>query len=351
MRLRAVPLPDGAEPVEWTIAAGRVHARPAPAEAPELPGGWLAPGLVDAHAHLTFEARDRLGLPRGSAALVAAHLALHRDAGVLAVRDAGSLPGAPLPAGRADGGVRVVGCGPFLAPPGFYLTHLYEGTPPDRAVEAARERVRAGWPWVKVIADFPGPDRNPLAPRLGYPLELVAEIAAAVHAEGGRLAAHVMGRIVGELVEAGVDSIEHGNWADEAAVRAMAARGTAWCPTLTTVLHHLEPIAGQVPPARALLNRQREMLPLAAELGVTLLAGTDEEPHGSVAAEVAALVRYGVPAAAAIAAASTGARAFLGLPGLEDGAPADLVVFERDPREDVTVLAAPVAVLTAGAPA
>src|SRR5215218_8541824 len=350
MRLRAVPLPDGDEPVEWTIADGRVHARRGPADAPELPGGWVAPGLVDAHAHLTFEAHDRLGLPRGSAELVAAHLALHRRAGVLAVRDAGSLPGVALPAGRAAGGVRVVGCGPFLAPPDFYLPHLYDGTEPERAADAARERVAAGWPWVKVVADFPGADRNPLAPRLGYPLELVAEIAGAVHAEGGRLAAHVMGRIVGELVEAGVDSIEHGNWADEAAVRAMAARGTAWCPTLTTVLHHLEPIADRVPPARELLDRQREMLPLAAELGVTLLAGTDEEPHGSVSAEVAALVRYGVRAPSAIAAATSGARAFLGLPGLEDGAPADVVVFDRDPREDVGALAEPAAVLVAGAP-
>jgi imidazolonepropionase-like amidohydrolase len=340
--LRAVPLPDGDEPVDWWVAGGRLTLSPVPG-ASDLPGGWVAPGLVDAHVHLTFEARPRLGLERGRE-LVDAHLALQRLAGVLVVRDAGSVPGAPpLPDG-------VIGCGPFLAPPDFFLPHLYEATPPAEAVEAARERVRAGWPWVKVIADYPA-DGNPFAAALGYPFDLLRRIADAVHDEGGRLAAHVMGPIVREVVEAGVDSIEHGNWADEAAVRAMAARGTAWCPTLTTVLHHLEPIAGQVPPARALLNRQREMLPLAAELGVTLLAGTDEEPHGSVAAEVAALVRYGVPAAAAIAAASTGARAFLGLPGLEDGAPADLVVFERDPREDVTVLAAPVAVLTAGAPA
>jgi hypothetical protein len=324
LRLRAVPWPDGTEPVEWTIAGGRVYAREGPAGAPELP----------------------VGLERGSPELIAAHLQLQRQAGVLGVRDAGSLPGVALPA-RAEG-VRVVGCGPFLAPPGFYLEHLYDGTRPERAVGAARDRVRAGWPWVKVIADFPGPDRNPLAPRVGYPLELVGEIAAAVHAEGGRIAAHVMGRLVRELVHAGVDSIEHGNWADDATVREMAARGTAWCPTLTTVLHHLEPIAAQVPPARELLDLQRETLPLAAELGVTLLAGTDEEPHGSVAAEVAALVRYGVPAPAAIAAATTGARVFLGLPGLEDGAPADLAVFDRDPREDVAALAAPVAVLSAG---
>jgi imidazolonepropionase-like amidohydrolase len=301
----------------------------------------VAPGLVDAHVHLTFEARPQLGLERGSAELVAAHRDQQRRAGVLAVRDAGSLPGASLPDG-------VIGCGPFLAPPDFFLPHLYEGTAPDDAVAAARERIRAGWPWVKVIADFPAGDFNPLDPQVGYPAALVRAIADAVHEEGGRLAAHVMGPFVREAVRLGVDSIEHGNWADETTVREMAERGVAWTPTLTTVLHHIEPVADRVPPARAMLDLQRRTLPLAAELGVTLLAGTDEQPHGSVAAEVAALVRYGVPEAAAIAAATTAARDFLDLPGLTDGAPADLVTFDRDPRVDIAALATPTSILAAG---
>ncbi|MEA2385457.1 MAG: hypothetical protein QOH72_5428 [Solirubrobacteraceae bacterium] len=344
--VRAVALPDGHEPADWWIAGGRLSADPVDG-ARDLSGDWVAPGLVDAHAHLTFEARERLGLERGSPELIAAHLDLHRRAGVLAVRDAGSLPGVALDPAPADG-ARVIGCGPFLAPPDLFLAHLYDPTPPEDAVAAARARVREGWPWVKIIADHPGADGSPLAPRLGYAFALVAEIAAAVHAEGGRLAVHVMGDIVREVVEAGADSIEHGTWADAAVVREMAARGTAWCPTLTTVLHHIEPVADRIAAAGALLDRQRETLPLAAELGVTLLAGTDEEPHGSVADEVAAMVRYGAPAEAAIAAATTGARRYLGLPGLEDGAPADLVTFDRDPRADVTALREPAAVVAGG---
>ena len=342
---RAVLLPDGGEPRDWWVAEGRLVAEPVDG-AQELPGAFVAPGLVDAHVHLTFETRDRLGLERGSPELIAAHLDLHRRAGVLAVRDAGSLPGVGLE--PEHDGVRVIGCGPFLAPPDLFLAHLYEPTPPEEAVAAARARVAAGWPWVKIIADHPGANGNPLAPRLGYPFDLMAEIADAVHAEGGRLAVHVMGDIVREVVEAGADSVEHGNWAAPETVRAMAARGTAWCPTLTTVLHHVEPIAAHVPPARALLDRQRETLPLAAELGVTLLAGSDEEPHGSVADEVAALVRYGVPPDAALRAATTGAREYLGLPGLEPGAPADLVTFARDPRADPHTVKTPAAIIAAG---
>ena len=196
--------------------------------------------------------------------------------------------------------------------------------------------------------DYPGEDGNPLQPHIGYPLDLVADIAAAVHDDGGRLAVHVMGHIVGGVIEAGADSIEHGNWADADTVAEMAERGTAWCPTLTTVLGHIEPIADDVPPARALLDLQRETLPLAAEVGVTLLAGTDEKPHGSVADEVAAMVRYGVPRPAAVAAATSAARRFLRLPGLEAGAPADLVTFDRDPRVDVAALREPAAVLAGG---
>jgi imidazolonepropionase-like amidohydrolase len=158
-----------------------------------------------------------------------------------------------------------------------------------------------------------------------------------------------MGTFVRELVALGVDSIEHGNWADEATVREMTASATAWTPTMTTVLGHIEPIAPHVPPARELLGLMRTTLPLAAALGVTLLAGTDEEPHGTVADEVAALVRYGVPARDAIAAATTGARRFLGLPALQDGAPADLVTFADDSRGDVAVLRAPQAVVAGGA--
>ena len=120
-----------------------------------------------------------------------------------------------------------------------------------------------------------------MQPQIGYPASLVGAIAAAVHEEGGRLAVHVMGPFVREAVALGVDSIEHGTWADEDTVREMAARGVAWTPTLTTVAHHLEPLAERVPPVRELLDLHGRALRLAAELGVTLLTGTDEQPHGT----------------------------------------------------------------------
>jgi imidazolonepropionase-like amidohydrolase len=296
----------------------------------ETSGGWVTPGLVDAHAHLTFQAHHRFDLAPGQD-LVEEHLRLQREAGVLAVRDVGSLPGVDL-RGRPG----VIPCGPYLAPPGFFIPSLYEGTPAERAVDAARAHVRDGWPWVKLMADYPT-DGNLMAPALGYPLDLVRRIVDAVHEEGGKVAIHVMGDRVADVVRTGADTVEHANWADEEAVHAMAEHGTAWTPTLTTVLRYV--------PGGPLLDRQRVSLPLAAELGVPVMAGTDEQPHGSLAAEAAVLAEFGLPPALAVAAATTTPREVLGLPGIEDGG--GLVTFDADPREDLTVLARPATILSA----
>jgi imidazolonepropionase-like amidohydrolase len=86
----------------------------------------------------------------------------------------------------------------------------------------------------------------------------------------------------------------------------------------------------------------------AAEAGVTLLAGTDSRPCGRVIDEIRALAEAGVRTHQAIGAASWSARAYLGLPGLSEGAPADAVVYDADPREDLSQLAAPRAVVLRG---
>jgi imidazolonepropionase-like amidohydrolase len=79
-----------------------------------------------------------------------------------------------------------------------------------------------------------------------------------------------------------------------------------------------------------------------------VLAGTDTRPHGGIVQEVRALVAAGVSPHKAIAAASWTARSYLGLPGLVDGAPADAVVFDADPRSDLGRLDKPRAVIVRG---
>ena len=80
-------------------------------------------------------------------------------------------------------------------------------------------------------------------------------------------------------------------------------------------------------------------------------AGTDAGggvEHGRIADEVRALHDAGLPAEAALAAASWAARDWLGLPCLEEGAPADVAVYDADPRADLDVLARPARLLLRG---
>ena len=64
--------------------------------------------------------------------------------------------------------------------------------------------------------------------------------------------------------------------------------------------------------------------------------------------ETAELAKSGIPAIDILAAASWAAREFLGRPGIEEGAPADVVVYPADPREDIAVLGHPTAVIRRG---
>jgi len=89
----------------------------------------------------------------------------------------------------------------------------------------------------------------------------------------------------------------------------------------------------------------------AFEAGVPIYCGTDAGgwvPHGRVADEILALHEAGLPAEAALAAGSWAARRWLGHPGLEEGAPADFVVVERDPRADLGALREPVRIVLRG---
>jgi imidazolonepropionase-like amidohydrolase len=85
-----------------------------------------------------------------------------------------------------------------------------------------------------------------------------------------------------------------------------------------------------------------------AELEPGVLTDAGMVPHGMVSSEIGLLHESGIPAAAALAAGSWDARSFLGLPGIEEGAPADLVGFARDPREELAVLSEPALVVLDG---
>ncbi len=228
---------------------------------------------------------------------------------------------------------------------------MYVPVDAEHLVASALREVERGLRWVKIIADFPGPDFNFFDPIVNYPIDVVRQLCAAVHAAGARIAAHVSGPLVGDLVAAGIDSIEHGSMMTAEVLADMAARGTAWVPTLTTVTRAVTMMvqggAPFAPSALRCIERLKQTMSQADLLGVPVLVGTDEHP-GDYIDEVKLLCEFGLSTRAALAGASTIARSYLGLSGITDGAPAQLVLFERDPRDDLDVLAKPTAIIANG---
>jgi len=336
--VRGVVLPYGRDAERWWVdASGSVRDRPVPGAEP-LPGRFFLPGLVDAHAHPAVAAGFRA---RDAGAARETLLAWARD-GITAVRDVGSPAGVTLSVGSAPGMPAVQAAGRFLAPAGRYYPDLLDAPVAEAdLVGRALAEVGRGATWVKVIADFP--DRAAGTDTAAtYGIEAVTDLVEAVHAAGARVAVHSTIPSVAALVTAGVDSVEHGFGLDEATVREMARRGTAWTPTVGALLALVD--ASHQPARRARLEEARERLaalvPLAVSLGVPVLAGTDVT--GSIPGEVALLAGLGLDPADALAAASVRPRQYLGLAGT------DVVTYHRDPRDDPAELTRPAAVIVRG---
>ncbi|GIM94037.1 amidohydrolase family protein [Paractinoplanes toevensis] len=340
LRVRGFGLPDG-EPIDLYADGDRWTTDPVPG-AELVAEGWILPGLVDAHTH---PGAEKPGQPLDDGVLKE-DLRAHLDSGVTLIRSPGLAGDPPDWFGQAEESPRAVHAGPWIAQHGQFM----EGwgrrpAPADLPDVAAAQAARTGW--AKVVIDWkPGDDV--------MPVELLREAVRRVHAAGGRLAVHSQHGAGGAVaVEAGVDSVEHGMGLDPALLPRMAEQGIALTPTLSVITAALAQItadperAGKswyVPGAAA----HARLTAAAVEAGVTVLAGTDTRPHGGIALEIRALVAAGVSPHEAIAAASWTARAYLGLPGLVDGAPADAVVFDADPRADLSQLDKPRAVIIRG---
>jgi imidazolonepropionase-like amidohydrolase len=266
-------------------------------------------------------------------------LRAHLAAGVTLIRAPGLAGEPPDWFGRDDDTPRASHAGPWIAQHGQFFDGW--GRRPGLAnLPAVAEAQAARTGWAKVVVDWRPGDEV-------IPLEVLREAVVRVHAVGGRLAVHSQHPAGGQVaVEAGVDSLEHGMGLDPALLSRMADQGTALTPTLTVITAGLARNDAEWYQAGASVHGA--LTAAAVEAGVTVLAGTDSRPHGRIADEVRALAGAGVPAHEALAAASWKARAYLGLPGLVEGAPADAVVFPADPRTDLGLLDKPSAIIARG---
>lgn len=304
--------------------------------------GWLLPGLVDVHTH---PGAEEPGKPLDQAVL-RADLREHVAAGVTMIRAPGLAGDPPGWFGRDDDVPRAVHAGPWIAQHGQFFDGW--GRRADHAELpqlAAAQAARTGW--AKVIADWL-PGDAPVA------ASVLREVVAAVHGVGGRVAVHSQHAAGGAAaVEAAVDSLEHGMCLDPGLLPQMARQGTALTPTLSAITGSLAEVRQRPDSPRkdwylAGATVHDQLAAAAAEAGVTILAGTDSRPCGRVIDEIRALTEAGVPAHQAIGAASWAARSYLGMAGLTEGAPADAVIYDADPRHDLSQLATPRAVVLRG---
>jgi imidazolonepropionase-like amidohydrolase len=366
-----------------------VGVEPGPAAAPdgwpvvEYPGGTVLPGMIDCHVHLCADSRngalDRLAgyadedLDRVIEAALRAQLA----AGVTTVRDLGDRRWAVLGwRDRVAAGTvgfpspAIVASGPPITTPGGHCWYMGGETSDPGALRAAiRERADRGADIVKVMASggVMTPGTDVLACQ--YTLEQLRTLVEEAHACGLPVTAHAHAlAAVVQAAQAGADGIEHCSCLTERGIEQpadllarLAANRIFVCPTLGLV-------PGATPSPAVLALQKRIGFTMAArqvmtgqlyQAGVRLVSGVDAgiadgKPHGILALALAELVASGMPAADAIASATSLAADACGLGGrkgrLHRGYDADLVVVRADPLADIGALTEVQAVYLGGQP-
>lgn len=353
LHIRGVILPDDEVRDLWLVG-DRVSAEPVPGAETVVDGGFILPGLVDAHCHLGIKPG---AVPVTSLAEAKEFAATDRDTGVLALRDAGSPY--PYPSLDDDPDVpRLARAGRHVAPVKRYLRDIGLEVEAGEVAAAVTAQAAAGNGWVKLVGDWIDRGTGDLAP--AWDPDTLAGAVAAAHAAGVRMTAHTFSEeAVAVLVRAGIDCVEHGTGLSEDLIDEMARRGTALVPTLLQVAN-FDGIADRAQPRfpgyaahmRALQARFPDVVRAALAAGVPVYAGTDaggEVAHGLIADELLLLhEQVGMAPVDVLRAASWGARDWLGFPGLVHGGLADLVAYDTDPRADLRAVRHPVRIVLRG---
>jgi imidazolonepropionase-like amidohydrolase len=350
LRFSGPVLPDG-EPRDLYVVGGRVtYEKPIGAE----PGGegWIVPGLVDAHCHLGLD--DDGGVDEATTEQQAID---DRDSGALLIRDCGSPVDTRWIQQREDL-PRLIRAGRHIARTRRYIRNYAHEVEPGELTTYVAQEAQRGDGWVKLVGDWISRDEGDLAP--SFSPEEFADAIRVAHEHGARVTAHCFGqRVLPGLLEAGIDCVEHGTGLTPDLVAVMAERGVALVPTvmqLDKFPEYAQAGADRFPAyaetMTELFARRRDTIMSAYEAGVGLYAGSDGggvSRHGNLAGEIVAMADLGLPAEYALGAASWRAREWLGWnAGLDEGAPADFVVYDRNPLEDLSVLHTPARIVLRG---
>jgi imidazolonepropionase-like amidohydrolase len=342
----------------------------------------VLPGMTDVHVHLTMNSGEpwyqgftqKHSVPYGATVGLTHALDMARggfttvrDLGgdtsaVIAVRDAvaeGRFPGPRIKVAGAP--LSIIGghADPTTGLPPELAAAMDEGhldpsvcTGVDECQKVVRRLAAAGVDVIKVMATGGVLDPGAMGLEQHFTDAELKGIVDMAHAMHLKTAAHAHGaRGILAATNAGIDSIEHGTFLDEAGARAMKAHGTYYSATLmafTGVERLLG--TGKLTPAmeektRATLGVWGKGLNLAYRTGVKIALGTDSAvaPHSEANRELALMVtKGGMSPRDALIAATKGGPDLMGLSAetgtLDPGKSADLIAVEGDPLVDPTAV-------------
>lgn len=381
-RLIADPARPAQGPSTITIVDGRIQSvasglQPAPAGARliDLSARTVLPGLIDMHTHLLFEADedfrdDAVNSDEWRAMQGVRNARITLRAGFTTVRDLGGTGDAIFALRRAvDRGLlpgpRILASGPYVSIIGGHgdisgfraevnavLDQNNTCTGPLECAARVRQLAQNGANVIKFMATGGVLSQQSGGLEAHFTDDEMRAIVTTARSLGLRTAAHAHGaRGIEAAARAGVGSIEHGTFADEAAIRAMRVNNVALVPTLMATTGLREQLArGTYTPVveakvREVLALQGRAVRAARAGGVTVVFGTDSSvyEHGRNAEEFALLMELGgMSAAEAIASATTGAARLLGMENeigrIAAGFSADIIAVDGDPLADVRIL-------------
>ena len=341
------------------IQIGDLKGLPSNIRTLDLHGRTLMPGLFNCHVHITSNPDPRAQKPTSQAALTIQainNLALHLSSGVTYVRDVGSADFIDIELREAVNDGRVQGpdmqvsgrCICMTGGHGWNTGRQADGA--DECRKAAREMLRAGADWIKVMATGGvmtkgvGPGAEQLS------VGEMAAIAEGAHKKGVRVCTHAQGNTgIKNALKAGIDCIEHGIYLDDESIGTMLKQGSWLVPTLCAphfILKH--GVKDGVPEyavkkTEIVHDAHFASFQKAYKAGVKCACGTDAgtpyNPHNGTPNELILMVKSGLTPMQAIETATINSAKLLNvsdsLGSIEVGKKAHFAIFDGDPSKDI----------------
>ena len=369
---------------ERIVAVGTAETISIPADARviDLGNATIMPGFLDAHVHLTSDARVHgyrglqrsvprnaiTGVRNAKRTLMAGFTSV-RNLGApgysaIALRDAindGDIPGPRILAAGHSLGVTGGHCDNNLLPSEYGAKRGGVADGPWEVRKKVRENIKYGADLIKFCATGGVLSKGTAVGNQQYTLEEMTAIVEEAHLRKRKVAAHAHGTGgIKSAIIAGVDSIEHASFLDAEAIRLAKKHGTF----LSIDIYNTEYIlsegeaAGILPESlakeRVVGGRQRQSFTMAVKAGAKVVLGSDAGvyPHGMNGHQFSRMVRFGMTPMQAIKAATSlnaelfGTEADVG--AIEAGRYADIVAVEGDPLADISILAVVAFVMKGG---